>query len=98
MTVVSVVATIVYIALLIFWLFMLARLVLDLIRLFARRWRLRGQGSWSPRRCSRSRIRRSSSCGASSRRFGSATSRWISRWTIVAFAVLILMWIVGGFR
>ncbi len=42
MTVVSVVATVVYFALLIFWLFMLARLVIDLVRMLARRWRPQG--------------------------------------------------------
>jgi len=41
---VSVIATIVYIALTIFFILMWARFVLDLVRVFARQWRPRGFG------------------------------------------------------
>lgn len=41
---VSVIATIVYVALTIFFVLMWARFVLDLVRLFARQWRPRGFG------------------------------------------------------
>lgn len=41
---VSVVATVVYVALIIFFLAMWARFILDLVRMLARRWRPRGFG------------------------------------------------------
>lgn len=44
MTLVSIVATIVYIALTIFFVAMWARFILDLVRMFARQWRPRGLG------------------------------------------------------
>lgn len=43
-SVVSIVATVVYIALTIFFVFMWARFVLDLVRMFSRRWRPAGFG------------------------------------------------------
>jgi YggT family protein len=96
--VVSVVASVVYFALLIFWLFMLARLVLDLIMLFARRWRPQGPGlvvasaifavTDPPLKFVRRFVKPV--------RLGNVALDL--SWTIVAFAVLILMWIVGGFR
>jgi YggT family protein len=97
-TVISVVATLVYIALLIFWLFMLARLVLDLVRLIARSWRPKGFGlvlaeavfavTDPPIKLVRRVI--------PPIRFGNVALDLA--WTIVALAVLILMTIVGGFR
>lgn len=42
MTPVSIIATIVYVALTVFFVLMWARFVLDLVRVFARRWRPRG--------------------------------------------------------
>ena len=44
MTLVSIVATIVYVGLTIFFVLMWARFILDLVRVFARRWRPRGVG------------------------------------------------------
>lgn len=44
MTFVSIVATIIYLALTIFFLIMWARLILDLVRSFARQWRPKGFG------------------------------------------------------
>ena len=44
MTLVSIVATIVYVGLTIFFVLMWARFILDLVRVFARRWRPRGAG------------------------------------------------------
>lgn len=98
MTVVSVLATIVYFALLIFWLFMLARLVIDLVRLFARRWRPQGAGlvlaeavyavTDPPIKLVRRVI--------PPVRFGSVALDLA--WTIVALVVLVLMTIAGGFR
>lgn len=44
MSLVSIVATIVYIALTIFFVAMWARFILDLVRMFARQWRPRGLG------------------------------------------------------
>jgi len=97
-TVVSVLATIVYFALLIFWLFMLARLVIDLVRLFARRWRPQGAGlvlaeavyavTDPPIKLVRRVI--------PPVRFGSVALDLA--WTIVALVVLVLMTIAGGFR
>jgi len=43
-TLVSIVATIVYVGLTIFFVLMWARFILDLVRVFARRWRPRGVG------------------------------------------------------
>lgn len=98
MTVVSVVATIVYIALLIFWLFMLARLVLDLVRLFARSWRPQGAGlvvaeavfavTDPPIKFVRRLV--------PPLRLGSVALDLA--WTIVALLILILMTVVGYFR
>jgi YggT family protein len=97
-TVLSVVANIVYIALLIFWLFMLARLVIDLVRLIARRWRPQGFGlvlveavfaiTDPPIKVVRRVV--------PPIRFGNVALDLA--WTIVALVVLILMTIVGGFR
>ena len=44
MSLVSIVATIVYVGLTIFFVLMWARFILDLVRVFARRWRPRGVG------------------------------------------------------
>ena len=44
MTLVSIVVTIVYVGLAIFFVLMWARFILDLVRVFARRWRPRGVG------------------------------------------------------
>ena len=44
MTLVSIVATIVYVGLTIFFVLMWAHFILDLVRVFARRWRPRGVG------------------------------------------------------
>lgn len=44
MTLVSIVATIVYVALTVFFVTMWARFILDLVRTFARQWRPRGLG------------------------------------------------------
>lgn len=44
MTPVSIVATIVYLGLTVFFVLMWARFILDLVRVFARRWRPRGVG------------------------------------------------------
>lgn len=98
MTVISVVVSVVYYALLLFWLFMLARLVLDLIRLFARQWRPQGAGmviasavfavTDPPLKFVRRFVRPV--------RIGNVALDL--SWTIVALAVLILMWIIGGFR
>jgi YggT family protein len=97
-TVVSVLATVVYFALLIFWLFMLARLVIDLVRLFARRWRPQGAGlvlaeavyavTDPPIKLVRRVI--------PPLRFGNVALDLA--WTIVALVVLVLMTIAGGFR
>ena len=98
MTVVSVLATVVYFALLIFWLFMLARLVIDLVRLFARRWRPQGAGlvlaeavyavTDPPIKLVRRVV--------PPLRFGNVALDLA--WTIVALVVLVLMTIAGGFR
>jgi YggT family protein len=97
-TVVSVLATVVYFALLIFWLFMLARLVIDLVRVFARRWRPQGVGlvlaeavyavTDPPIKLVRRVI--------PPLRFGNVALDLA--WTIVALVVLVLMTIAGGFR
>ena len=98
MTVVSVVATVVYFALLIFWLFMLARLVIDLVRMLARRWRPQGAAlvisevvftvTDPPIKAVRRVV--------PPLRLGNVALDLA--WTIVAIAVLILMTVAGGFR
>lgn len=98
MTAVSVVASVAYIALLIFWLFLLARLVIDLVRLIARGWRPRGLGlvlaeavfavTDPPIKLVRRFV--------PPLRFGNVSLDLA--WTVVALVVLVLMTVVGGLR
>ena len=97
MTLVSIVATIVYVGLTIFFVLMWARFILDLVRVFARRWRPRGVGlvlaefvyvvTDPPIKLVRKVI--------PPLRLGGAALDFA--WTIVMLAVIVLMTIVSAF-